>query len=126
MERVRAFLGIEALAFWAASFVHSGLLIRGYQHAQAMIAEGVIGTVLALGLAVSALDARSTRVTGLAVQTFALVGTLVGVFTMVVGVGPRSGFDVVLHTVFLALLVAGLAYAVIEGRSIADLRGMRP
>jgi hypothetical protein len=126
MERVRAFLGIEALAFYVASFVHSGLLLRGYQHAQAMIAEGVIGTVLALGLAVSALDGRATRVTGLAVQSFALIGTLVGIFTMVIGVGPRSGLDVMLHTVFLVLLVAGLAYAAIEGRAIADIGSMRP
>ena len=127
MERVRTFLGVEALAFWMASLVHSGVAIGGYEHREAMIAEGVIGTVLALGLAVSLLDARSSRVVALAVQTFALLGTLVGIFTIVIGVGPQSRFDVGLHTMFLVLLVAGLAFVAsgAQDLSIMEIRDRR-
>jgi hypothetical protein len=127
MERVRTFLGVEALAFWMASLFHSGVVFGGYEHREAMIAEGVIGTVLALGLAVSLMDIRSTRVVGLAVQTFALLGTLVGIFTIVIGVGPQSRFDVGLHTMFLVLLVAGLAFAAsgAEDVPLMDIRDRR-
>jgi hypothetical protein len=127
MERVRTFLGVEALAFWMASLVHSGVVIGGYEHREAMIAEGVIGTVLALGLAVSLLDARSSRVVALAVQTFALLGTLVGIFMIVIGIGPQSRFDVGLHTMFIVLLVSGLALAAsgVQDLSIVEIRDRR-
>ena len=121
MKRVRAFLGIEALAFWMASLVHAGVLIRGYQHRQAMIAEGVIGAVLALGLLLILMHPRSTRSVGSVVQMFALLGTLVGIFFMVVGIGPHSGFDVALHVMFLIVLVAGVTVAgVVDGRPVYD------
>jgi hypothetical protein len=108
MERVRILLGIEALAFWIASLVHAGILLRGYQHREAAIAEGVIAAVLTLGLVVSLVRAQSSRVVGLAVQAFALLGTFVGIITMVIGVGPQSRFDVALHVGFVTLLVSGL------------------
>lgn len=111
MERVRIFLAVEALAFWMASAVHAGFLLQGHAHRQAMIAEGVIGVVLAMGLLVSLAFARATRGVGLAVQAFALVGTLVGIFTIVIGIGPRSRFDVALHTMFVTLLVLGVTFA---------------
>jgi membrane-associated HD superfamily phosphohydrolase len=111
MKRVRAFLGIEALAFWMASLVHAGFLLRGYQHRQAMIAEGVIGAGLALGLLLILVHPRSTRSIGSVVQAFALLGTLVGIFTIVIGIGPQSGLDVGLHAMFVILLVAGMTVA---------------
>jgi hypothetical protein len=127
MDRVRTFLGIEALSFWLASLVHAGILLGGYEHREAMIAEGVIGAVLALGLAVSLIDHRSTRVMGLAVQSFALLGTLVGIFMMVIGVGPGSRFDVAVHVMFITLLVPGLTFAAADaGRVITThARGAR-
>ena len=111
MESVRVFLGTEALAFGMASVVHAGVLLRGYEHRQAMVAEGVIGTVLALGLLLILMHPRSTRTVGSAVQAFALLGTLVGIFTMVVGVGPQSRLDVALHVMFVMLLIVGMAFA---------------
>jgi hypothetical protein len=45
---------------------------------------------------------------GLAAQGFALLGTLVGIFTIVVGVGPRSVLDIIDHVAIVAVLVRGL------------------
>lgn len=109
MKHVRTFLGIEAIAFVMAALIHAGVLTDGYEHHEATIAESVIAGVLTLGLLGSVMSPRSSRAIGLAVQGFALLGTLVGIFTMAVGVGPQSRFDVALHAGFVALLIAGLA-----------------
>ncbi len=45
-------------------------------------------------------------------QGFALFGTLVGVFTIAVGVGPRTIADIIYHVGIVALLIWGLAVAV--------------
>jgi hypothetical protein len=118
MERIRAFLGTEAAAFWLAALVHGGVLMAGYQHREARIAESVIAAVLTLGLAVTFVQARRTRAVGLAVQGFALLGTLVGIFTMIIGVGPQSAFDIALHLGFVTLLISGLVVAA-RDRSMA-------
>jgi hypothetical protein len=46
---------------------------------------------------------------GLAVQGFALLGTLVGAFTIAIGIGPRTGPDIVYHVGLLIVLGWGLA-----------------
>lgn len=108
IERVRTFLGLEALSFWTASLIHSGVAVPGYQHRAAMLAEAVIAMVLTLGLLVVLSDTRSTRTVGLTVQALAMLGTLAGIFAIVVGIGPQSRLDMALHAVFVLLLVAGL------------------
>jgi len=105
---VRSFLALEAAAFGAASLVHSGLLVRGHEHAKAATAEGVIGAVLLAGLAISVVTPRSSRAAGLAAQGFALAGTAVGIFTIAIGVGPRSTLDFALHAGFVATLITGI------------------
>ncbi len=79
MNRVRVFLGTEAFAFASAALVHGGVVLDGYRHREAWIAESVIAGVLALGLVVSLLGPRLTRAAALAAQGFALLGTLVGI-----------------------------------------------
>lgn len=111
-QRIRAFLLIEATAFAAAALVHSGVLVHGYEHRQARIAESVIAVVLLGGLVVSWARPASTREAGLAVQAFALLGTLVGLFTIAVGVGPRTAPDIVYHVGIVAVLIWGLLVAV--------------
>jgi hypothetical protein len=113
---VRVFLLIEAVAFVAAALVHAGWLARGYAHREAAIAESVIAGVLVLGLLVSLIAAGWSRAAGLAAQGFALLGTFVGIFTIIVGIGPQSGFDGALHTGLVALLASGLAVVVKRGR----------
>ena len=77
-------------------------------HSKAATAEGVIGTVLLGGLLASLASPRSSRAAGLAAQGFALLGTCVGILTIVIGIGPRTPVDFVLHAGFVALLVTGL------------------
>jgi hypothetical protein len=105
---VRTFLGGEAIAFAIAALVHAGVVIGGYQHREARIAESVIAGVLTLGLLVSLMHPRASRVAGFAAQGFALLGTLVGITMIIIGVGPQTAFDVTLHVGFVTLLVAGL------------------
>ena len=52
-----------------------------------------------------------TRQAGLAARGFALLGTLVGIFTIIVGVGPRTVPDVVYHVAIVVVLVWGLMSA---------------
>lgn len=117
MQRIRRFLGVQAVAFWLAALVHAGMLFGGYEHREATIAESVIASVLTLGLAVSLVQPRSTRLVALVAQGFALLGTCVGIFTIVIGVGPQSTFDVALHLGLVALLIAGLVATRRVGRT---------
>src|SRR3981081_2680354 len=100
MERsntIRLFILFEAATFVVACLIHFGLLVGGYEHRQARTAEGVIATVLFASAAFTWIGPEWTRKTGLVAQAFALVGTLIGLFTIVVGVGPRTAPDVVYH-----------------------------
>jgi hypothetical protein len=109
MGPVRRFLALEATAFLAAALVHAGVLVGGYEHRQARVAESVIAAVLLAGLACSWLRPGWTRPAGLATQGFALLGTLVGAFTIAIGVGPRTVPDIVYHAGLLIVLSWGLA-----------------
>lgn len=117
MPHIRQFLSVEAAGFWAAALVHAGVLASGYQHREAAIAESVIGAVLAVGLLAATLRPASSRTVALAAQAFALVGTCVGIFTIVIGIGPQTRFDVALHAGFVTLLIAGLAVVARERRA---------
>ncbi len=114
MVMLRLLLGVEAAAFLLAALVHSGVLIPGFEHRAARIAETVLAVVLLTGLAVSALRPVATRSVGLAAQGFALLGTLVGILTIVAGVGPQSVPDLVYHGAMVLLLAWGLFLAVRE------------
>lgn len=112
MERsMRALLGVEGVSFLLASTIHAGILITGYEHPDAMVAEGVIGVVLLVGLATTWIRPRSLVSIAAAVQLFALVGTLIGLWMIFVGVGPRTVPDVVYHVVIVGVLLVGLGLA---------------
>jgi hypothetical protein len=110
-QTIRQFLAAEAAAFGVAALVHAGWLIGGYEHREARIAETVIATVLAVGLIITWIRPASFRLAGLAAQGFALLGTLVGIFTIIVGVGPRTVPDLVYHVAIVIVLVYGLRLA---------------
>jgi hypothetical protein len=99
----------EAACFGVASVVHRGLLVGGYEHDRAAVAETVIGAVLLLGALLTVIRPSRARGLGVAAQMFAIVGTLVGLFTVAIGVGPQTAPDLAYHASILALLVAGLA-----------------
>ena len=108
---IRRFLRLEVLIFAVASLVHTGYLIGGYAHFEAHVAETVIALVLLAALIVTWIRPAWTRAAGLAGQGFALLGTLVGLFTIAVGVGPRTALDVAYHLAIVAVLAWGLMVA---------------
>src|SRR6266511_135020 len=98
MARIlRLFMLAEAVTFIAAASIHAGLLIPGYEHREARIAETVIGIVLVAGAMLTWIRPASARAAGLAAQGFALLGTLVGIFTIAIGVGPGTAPDIAYH-----------------------------
>jgi hypothetical protein len=107
-KTVHWFLALQVVVFGLAALLHAGVLTSGYEHREATIAETVIGMVLFAGLLVTLVAPRFTRRSALLTQGFALLGTLVGVLTMVIGVGPRTSLDIAIHATMLALLAAGL------------------
>lgn len=115
---VRAFLAVEAAVFAAAALVHAGVLVAGYEHVKAETAESVIAVVVAAGLAGTVARPSSSRTIGLAAQGFALLGTVVGLFTIAVGIGPRTALDLILHAIMIALLVTGCV--IVSRRPVAS------
>jgi hypothetical protein len=110
-QATRLFLLFEAAAFMVAALIHAGILIQGYEHAQAHVAESIIAAVLFGGLLLTLFIPAWTRRAALIVQGFALIGTLIGLFTIIVGVGPRTVPDVVYHVAIAAVLIWGLVTA---------------
>jgi hypothetical protein len=108
---IRTLLLVEAASFVVASLVHAGILVDGYEHREARIAETIIAIVLSAGLLLTWIRPAWTRVAALATQAFALFWTLVGVFTIIIGIGPRTVPDVVYHAGIVVLLIYGLVAA---------------
>jgi hypothetical protein len=110
-QAIRAFLAVEAATFVVAAMAHFGILVPGYGHGAAAVAESVIGLVLVTALAATWLRPASVPSIGLGAQAFAFLGTLVGVFTIAIGVGPRTVPDVLYHVAILGVLAWGIAVA---------------
>ena len=64
--------------------------------------------MLFIGLLVSLAVPTLTRRAALFAQGFALLRVCVGLFTIAIGIGPRTVIDVVIHATMLALLIGGL------------------
>lgn len=120
MRRTKLLPAFQAVLFAAASLVHAGVLVSGYEHSRAAIAEGVTALVLFAGLAISLVRPASARTIALATQGFALLRTLVGAFTIAVGVGPQTTADYLFHALLLALLLSGFAVAWRSDREMAE------
>ena len=67
----------------------------------------MIALVIVAGLVRTFLAPSSTRTIALGAQGFALLGTLVGIFTIAIGIGPRTALDFVIHACMIALLAFG-------------------
>ena len=120
-QTVRAFLLIEAVAFLVAGAIHSGMFVATDTHYQAATAESIIGVALLVSFGLTWVWSAQARLIGLLAQAFAAIGTMVGLFTIAVGVGPRSVGDIAFHLAVLAVLGWGI---VVTARS-GDIRGMR-
>ncbi len=99
---------LEAAIFALAALVHAGVLLHGYEHLRARIAETVIAVVLLAGWMAATARPEWARAAGLAAQGFAFLGLLAGFVAIVVGVGPRTAPDLVYHAAVLLLLAWGL------------------
>ena len=108
---IQCFLLFEAATFVAASLIHAGVFISGFEHWKARIAESVIAFVLFAAAASIWIRPQAARTAGLVGQGFALFATLVGIFTIVVGVGPRTVPDLAYHAAIVAVLIWGLMVA---------------
>jgi hypothetical protein len=130
MNQVRIFLLVEGLSFATASAIHAGKLVQGYQHPKARVAEAVIAGVLFVGWFLTWVRPSWLRAAGLYAQGFALAGTLVGLFTIAVGVGPRTLPDIVYHIGIVIVLLWGLRVAAASSTAARaapqDSSGRRP
>jgi heme A synthase len=112
---LRLLLLFEASTFVVAAAIHFGALLEGYDHRAAGTAETVIAVVLLAALALTWAPSPWPRWAAVGGQAFAILGVLVGLFTIAVGVGPRTAPDIAYHVGILAVLVVGLAVALRDG-----------
>ena len=110
-EWIRTFLLVQSATFLLAATFHFGVLVQGYVDVRAGVPESVIASVLLAGLLATWIRPGAIRRIGLAAQGFGLAGTLVGLFTILIGIGPRTVPDLVIHAAMLAELVLGLIVA---------------
>jgi hypothetical protein len=93
MRPVRTFLLVEAATFLVAALSHFGVPVEGYEHQEAAVAESVIALVLLTGVWLGWSRPAWARAAGIGAQGFALVGTLVGLFTIAIGYRhPNSAY----------------------------------
>lgn len=112
LATARLLAAIAAGSLLVASLVHFGVVIDGYSHDEAALPEAIIGGVMLIGLASSWMSEPWGRRAVIGALAFGLAGSLVGLYLVVVGVGPQTLPDVVYHIVLVATLVAGLYVAV--------------
>lgn len=122
---IRLFLFIEGISFLLVSMIHRGALIAGFAHQQASIAETSTAIVLLVALGLAWLWTSQTRLIATVAQALASFGTLIGIFTIAVGVGPRTGPDIAYHITILAVLTWGLVVAAraLAGGETRDAKG---
>ena len=113
----RAFLLVEAATFAAAAAVHAGVLVDGHRHREAAIAETVIAIILIAALALGWAPRPWPLRFAVVAQAFALAGTLVGLFTIAIGIGPQTVPTVAYHVAILVVIGGGLR-AVLAARSV--------
>ena len=122
MRATRLFMMVEAGTFCVAAMIHFGFLLAGYGHRKAAIAESVIAFVLFAGLTFTWIRPSAALRVGLAAQSFALLATLVGIFTIAIGVGPRTAPDIGYHLGIVIVLVSGLIVAVRAIKKVSPQR----
>ena len=119
---IAGLMWLATLTFVIASMLHFGVTlslgvvtIHGEPFRRAAIPEGVIAAVLAGG-SVGALTRRPAAWwLALATAIFAVLGVIVGLSTIAIGVGPRTGPDIAYHISVLVLLVLTVGLLMMPG-----------
>jgi hypothetical protein len=104
---IRGFLLVQIAIFLVMVLIHFGLLIVGYRHRNAGATESMLAAVLVAGLLLTWIPRWSRRAATVA-QSFGTVGVLLGLFTIALGIGPRTILDLTLNGALLLTLIAGL------------------
>jgi uncharacterized membrane protein len=107
--RVRGLLLLQIAIFLSMVSIHFGLLIGGYRHRSAGTVELIIAAVLVAGLLLTWTPRPWSRRSATAVQSFGILGVLLGTSTIAIGIGPRTTLDLTLNATLLLTLIAGLA-----------------
>ena len=115
MIATRSLMLLAAVVFVLAAVLHLGMFLDGYAHDRARIAESVIATVLLLGLGLTWSRPPWGRRAAMTALGFATFGVLVGLTTIAIGVGPRTGLDLAIHAVMLIVLSLGFVTALRAG-----------
>jgi hypothetical protein len=124
MRLVRGFLALQVVIFSAAASMHFGLLSSGYVHHAAGTAESVIAIVLLAGLALTWAPPPWNGRAAAGAQAFGVLGTLVGLATIAIGVGPRTSVDLAIHGLMLVVLTSGLVVTARAGWSRQEPSGV--
>jgi hypothetical protein len=111
--QTRTFLFAEAAAFAIAALIHAGLPTEEYGHRDAIMFESVLAGILFLGYSLTLYNRSWTRQIGIAFQGIALVGTVVGRFSIIAGAGPTIVFDLVFYRAITAILLWGLIVTIL-------------
>ena len=106
---IRGLLLLQIVILLSMVSIHVGLLIAGYRHRNAGTAESVFAAVLVAGLLLTWSPPPWSRGAATAAQSFGILGVLVGLFTIALGIGPRTMLDLALNAALLLTLIAGLA-----------------
>lgn len=107
VSTIRTFIAIAAASLAVASLIHRGFLIGGFEDGSAATAEGIIATVMAIGLLITLFAGRWALTVGRGALIFGLAGVSVGLFVTIIGIGPQTTPDLIYHLVlFLFLVVA--------------------
>jgi hypothetical protein len=106
---VRGFLLLQIVIFLSMVSIHFGVVIGGYSHRSAGTVELVIAAVLIAGLLLTWIPPPWSRRAATAAQSIGVLGVLVGLFTIALGIGPRTMVDLTLNAALLLTLIAGLA-----------------
>jgi hypothetical protein len=117
MKNLSRLLFAQGAIFAIACAIHAGVLFAGYEHHRAMVAEAVLAAVLIVAAISSVANTPWRARIGLAAQAFALLGTLVGLWMVLIGVGPGTPLDLVLHAATVLLLVVGLTWTLRASRA---------
>jgi len=107
--RIRGFLLLQIAILLSMVSIHFGLLIGGYRHRSAGTAELVIAAALVAVLLLTWTPRPWSRRSAIAVQSFGILGVLLGLSTIALGIGPQTTLDLTLNAALLLRLSAGLA-----------------
>jgi hypothetical protein len=113
LVQIRMFLFAEAAAFAIAAIIHAGLPAEEYGHRDAIIFESVLAGILFLGYSLTLYNRSWTRQIGIVFQGIALLGTVVGRFSIIAGAGPMIVFDLVFYRAITAILLWGLIVTIL-------------